>query len=89
MSFERDINPEEKYAQKELIDLALKSLDEREEQVLRLRFFEKMTLEEVAQELGLSTRERVRQIEGKALLKLRRNHTLPEKINKLLEQLKT
>lgn len=56
------------------IQKALSSLGEREARVLRLRFGigEKRdrTLEEVGQELGV-TRERVRQIEYKALSKLR------------------
>jgi len=53
---------------------ALGSLSPREESVIRLRFGigqgEPMTLEEVGQTLGV-TRERIRQIEEKALLKLR------------------
>ncbi|MFN3197157.1 MAG: RNA polymerase sigma factor RpoD/SigA [Bradymonadia bacterium] len=54
--------------------LALQGLGEREALVLRLRYgideAEPMTLEEVGQRFGL-TRERIRQIERKALYKLR------------------
>ncbi|RLC68494.1 MAG: hypothetical protein DRH97_02960 [Chloroflexi bacterium] len=46
------------------------TLTVREERVLFLRFWEGYTLEEVAEELGF-TRERGRQIQGKALRKLR------------------
>jgi len=53
---------------------ALSALSPREESVIRLRFGigqgESMTLEEVGQILGV-TRERIRQIEEKALMKLR------------------
>jgi len=53
---------------------ALGSLSPREEAVVRLRFGigqgESMTLEEVGRTLGV-TRERIRQIEAKALMKLR------------------
>jgi RNA polymerase primary sigma factor len=53
---------------------ALGSLSPREEAVIRLRFGigqgEAMTLEEVGRTLGV-TRERIRQIEAKALMKLR------------------
>ena len=58
----------------EQIETVLKTLTEREETVLRLRFgigdgYER-TLEEVGNRFGV-TRERVRQIETKALRKLR------------------
>ena len=53
---------------------ALGSLSPREEAVIRLRFGigqgEAMTLEEVGRTIGV-TRERIRQIEAKALMKLR------------------
>ncbi len=58
------------------VERALKVLTEREEQVIRLRFGldteRPLTLEEVAKLLGV-TRERVRQIEAKALRRLRYN----------------
>jgi RNA polymerase primary sigma factor len=59
---------------KEQIDEVLDELTEREKKVLQLRFGLKdghaRTLEEVGKEFSV-TRERIRQIEGKALRKLR------------------
>jgi RNA polymerase primary sigma factor len=59
---------------KEEIQQVLESLTEREAKVLQLRFGledgRSRTLEEVGQEFGV-TRERIRQIEAKALSKLR------------------
>ncbi|MGA8849347.1 MAG: sigma-70 family RNA polymerase sigma factor, partial [Dehalococcoidia bacterium] len=59
---------------KEQIDKVLDDLTEREKKVLQLRFGLKdgypRTLEEVGKEFNV-TRERIRQIEGKALRKLR------------------
>ena len=56
------------------IDFAIESLNEREQQVIRLRFGledgRSRTLEELGKNFGL-TRERIRQIEFKALKKLR------------------
>ena len=64
---------------KEQIDETLHSLNEREQRVLQLRFGleddRSRTLEEVGHEFGV-TRERIRQIEAKALQKLRhRKHS--------------
>ena len=74
---ERNVSPEE-YATNELLkdEIAevLQTLTEREEKVIRLRFGledgKPRTLEEVGQMFGV-TRERIRQIEAKALRKLR------------------
>jgi RNA polymerase primary sigma factor len=67
---------------KEKTELALKTLTPREEQILKLRFGigdgNEHTLEEVGQRFSV-TRERIRQIEAKALRKLRhssRSHIL-------------
>lgn len=74
---ERNLSPEE-YATNEMlkdeISEVLLTLTEREEKVIRLRFGledgKPRTLEEVGQMFGV-TRERIRQIEAKALRKLR------------------
>ena len=74
---ERNLSPEE-FATNELlkdeISQVLETLTEREEKVIRLRFGledgKPRTLEEVGQMFGV-TRERIRQIEAKALRKLR------------------
>jgi RNA polymerase primary sigma factor len=59
---------------KEQVEFVLESLNEREARVLQLRFGledgRSRTLEEVGREFGV-TRERIRQIEAKALRKLR------------------
>jgi len=60
---------------KENVDEVLSSLSEREAKVLKMRFgldehHRSMTLEEVGREFGV-TRERIRQIEAKALRKLK------------------
>lgn len=58
------------------IALALATLSEREREVIRLRFQKKMTLEQCGKEHGI-TRERIRQIEAKAIRKLRH----PSRVN--------
>ena len=71
---------------KEQINQVLSTLTEREEKVLRLRFGledgRSRTLEEVGQEFKV-TRERIRQIEAKALRKLRH----PNRSNKVRDYL--
>ncbi|MEE8443488.1 MAG: RNA polymerase sigma factor RpoD [Dehalococcoidia bacterium] len=72
---------------KEQIDDVLNSLNEREKRVLQLRFGledgRSRTLEEVGREFGV-TRERIRQIEAKALRKLR-HPTRSKKLRDFLE----
>ena len=66
---------------REQVDEVLGKLPEREERVLRLRFGlddgRERTLEEVGREFNV-TRERIRQIEMKALRKLRVNHRVKQ-----------
>ncbi len=71
---------------KEQIEEVLSGLNDREQRVLRLRFGlddgRPRTLEEVGREFGV-TRERIRQIEAKALRKLRN----PQRSKKLRDYL--
>jgi RNA polymerase primary sigma factor len=71
------VNPESAYikeSNEDVVNAVLDTLSDREANILRLRFGiggkKAMTLEEVGREYGL-TRERIRQIEAKALRKLR------------------
>ncbi len=84
----------DQYANNELlkdeIDLILSTLTEREEKVIRLRFGledgRTRTLEEVGKEFDV-TRERIRQIEAKALRKLK-NPTKSKRLREFLEDKK-
>ena len=53
-----------------IVEEVLETLTNREEEVIRLRFFEGKTLQQIGRKLGV-TRERIRQIETKAVNKLR------------------
>lgn len=71
------VNPESAYIKEsngDVVNAVLDTLSDREANILRLRFGiggkKAMTLEEVGKEYGL-TKERIRQIEAKALRKLR------------------
>lgn len=50
---------------------SLETLTEREQKVLMLRFRHGLTLEQTARQMGLVSRERIRQVEQKAMRKLR------------------
>jgi len=76
---EKTLSPDEAATHqllREQLKGVIKSLYPREQKILRMRFGlddgKSHTLEEVGREFGV-TRERIRQIEAKALLKLRRN----------------
>ena len=49
---------------------AVSELDDRENGVIQMRYFEKMTLEQIGRQYGV-TRERIRQVEARAIRKLR------------------
>jgi RNA polymerase primary sigma factor len=72
----------------EAIEEALEELNDRERQVVRLRFGlddgQVRTLEEVGREFGV-TRERIRQIESKTLAKLR-HPTRSQRLRDYLEE---
>lgn len=59
---------------KEIISNVLSSLPSRQSEVLRGRYWEGLTLEDVGNRMGI-TKERVRQIENKALKKMRSRHS--------------
>ncbi|MEO8691406.1 MAG: RNA polymerase sigma factor RpoD [Candidatus Saccharimonas sp.] len=76
---EDSVSPEESAANqllKEQVQAVLSTLSEREQKIIRMRFGldngKNHTLEEVGQEFAV-TRERIRQIEAKALAKLRKH----------------
>ncbi len=79
-SVESPMSEAERFELRELVKAALTPLTDREQIILRLRFGigtgVEHTLEEIGQFLGL-TRERIRQIEGNALQKLRRSGSNP------------
>ena len=68
-----------KGAREKRAELLNRILNKQEKEIISLRFGipddDNMTLEQVGKNLGL-TRERVRQIEKRALIKLRDNHSL-------------
>ena len=78
-SYLHDFSSVEKEQQSALIDKAMAMLTSREESVLRMRFYEDMTLEQVGKVLGV-TRERIRGIEAKALRKMRVKGWLKEAV---------
>ena len=77
--------PDGTYEQKERVELALKNLSPKEKDILMRRIVEEETLESIGQDYNVS-RDRIRQIEAKALAKTRQNKrskTIYEVVNKL------
>lgn len=69
-SYLQDFSAIEKKESAQIMSDILDTLSEREAQVLRMRYYQDMTLNEVARSFGL-TSERIRQVENRALRKLR------------------
>lgn len=72
LSVEHDIETNDR---ERLISEALKKLTRREESVIRMMYYDNLTLEATGKLIGLS-KERVRQIETKAIMKMRNPKTL-------------
>jgi RNA polymerase primary sigma factor len=68
---------------KPIYDKILATLSRREEMVIRMRFFNRMTLEQIGVTLFVG-RERIRQIEAKALRKLRHPSRTKKLRNRML-----
>jgi len=71
---------------KERVQEVMEEMTEREQMLLRMRYYENMTLEEAGQELNVSV-ERARQIEAKAFRKLRHPKRLNDGTADLLGEL--
>jgi len=69
-SYLQDFSAIEKKESAQIMSDILDTLSKREAQVLRMRYYQDMTLDEVALSFGV-TRTRIMQIEHKALRKLR------------------
>lgn len=82
-SYLPDFSEMEEAETTKLVDEALGCLTSREAKVLRLRFYEDMTLAAIGEQLGVQ-QERVRQIEAKALRKLR-HPRLAEPLSELVD----
>ena len=82
-SYLPDFSEMEEAETTKLVDVALGCLTSREAKVLRLRFYEDMTLAAIGEQFGVQ-KERVRQIEAKALRKLRRPR-LAEPLSELVD----
>lgn len=69
-SYLPDFSEIEQQSVKRLVDSALSTLSDYEQKVIRMRFYDEMTLDECGKQFGV-TRERIREIESRALRKLR------------------
>lgn len=69
-SYLPDFSEFEQAQTKALLSSAVSTLTPREQEIIRMRFEENLTYDECANQLNV-TRERIRQVEGKALSKLR------------------
>ena len=80
-------NEQDKKKIYEAIDYAMDELSDRERRVIEARYFECVSLADIAKEFGLLSSERIRQIEAKALRKLRRPKRIEniERFSELLE----
>ena len=66
-------NSFEQIEKKEVIDIALKSLDERKQKMMKMRFYDDMTYDEIGQVFNL-TANRIREIIQISLFRLKRNY---------------
>ena len=82
-SYLPDFSEMEEAETTKLVDEAVGCQTSREAKVLRLRFYEDMTLAAIGEQFGVQ-KERVRQIEAKALRKLR-HPRLAEKLSELVD----
>ena len=71
---------------KERVQEVMEEMTKREQKLLRMRYYENMTLEEVGKEFNISV-ERVRQIEAKTFRKLRHPTRLGGDFSELLGEL--
>ena len=89
---DENMSPEEaasyQLLREQINEVLFSTLTPREEKVIRLRFGlddgVPKTLEEVGQEFGI-TRERIRQIESKAIRKITKNHSRSKKLEGFIE----
>jgi len=76
INFDEDLQQQDL---KRIVHEALEKLPDADQVIINKRYFQNITLEQLAQERNV-TRERIRQIETKALWKLRRDHKFKTKV---------